>query len=1052
MKNIEKKYYGLIIIALFVLVFSIILIPGKDLKTNSNPRSITPGYDKPEGYYEFFRRISTPIGADESGYKTNYRYEELQKALEANPFEKSGKSIFNWTHRGPGNVGGRTRKVIIDPDDPTNMTWFAAAASGGVWKTTDGGESWQHLTDQLSNLATNAIAMASSNHNVLYIGTGEGYGGFGMVNGSGMYRSNDKGTSWIPIDTTIQDENFKWINQIIVNENDEDIVLAATNSGIFRSVNGGLTWDTAYFTGHAVQDIAVNPLDCNTLYAGVNKWGIIKSYNQGIKWFDVNEGIATGSRFSVTVSPVDTNFIYTNVEAPDLETHVYASDDGAQSWKKLNDYNQTFIHFLGVQGWFNNIIKAHPFSKNKVFIGGVDLGCIEFKNTTNVSEPQVLRTDTFGTASFMGFVNFGGISLGGGMSTGIDEEADIEEEDFTSIKILFGPEKSQKAHRFIVPEGEGPGVPPEDYTYMDYIEVDFEVWDTDNNRQLMVSFRDQERDGEFNLIKREYGDDISGREYLFVHAMEYKNDPDPEISMDGGHYHKMMYFFWPTLGEDLETMPDVIPESRIHVKYGSLLLQDANTTILADASRNTQLHVDHHDLHFIITDEENEKFSILDANDGGFGFSSDQGNTWKQINKGYLTTQFYGVAKKPGSHEYIGGMQDNGTWQSPIGEIASAGSEYESRVEGDGFECLWHPLYPHRILASSYYNLFKVSNDGGKTWSSATNGIIGDGPFLSRLSHSPNNPDLVFAVGNWGVYRHTNFCIGRYDWELIEIDDGWAIDDQVTSSHSVEVSLADEKIVWAGAGMYKNPDLSVFLSKNYGKTFEPVNLYDEWEMGYITSIATHPTDPATAYLLFSMNKRPKILRTEDFGETWEDITGFEKTDSTSHNGFQDIMVYSLLVFPYNTDIIWAGTEIGIFESTDNGVSWHLANTGLPSVSVWQMFIQDNTLVVATHGRGIWTAPQYPGAVEESEMQEILHIQTYPNPSYGIVHLEFESNDFGNVNVVVYNLKGEDVYQNNFVKNSSMFHESLDLETLFAGSYILFVELDGNVFVSKLILN
>jgi hypothetical protein len=141
--------------------------------------------------------------------------------------------------------------------------------------------------------------------------------------------------------------------------------------------------------------------------------------------------------------------------------------------------------------------------------------------------------------------------------------------------------------------------------------------------------------------------------------------------------------------------------------------------------------------------------------------SEDEGNSWVQINSGYLTTQFYGVAKKPGSHEYIGGMQDNGTWQSPTGTIAGKDSEYEFRVEGDGFECLWHPVYPHRILASSYYNLFKVSNDGGETWRSATNGIKGDGPFLSRLSNSPDNPDLVFAVGNRGVYRHTNFCVGR---------------------------------------------------------------------------------------------------------------------------------------------------------------------------------------------------------------------------------------------------------------------------------------------------
>ncbi len=1051
MRKLNRKYRCLFLCAGAIFIVSSITIFINHL-SQAVPENIQsePGYDKPEGYYEFFHRITTPIGARESGYKSNYKYLELQKALKNAP-EKSAKSLFNWTHRGPGNVSGRTREVIIDPDDPTNNTWFAASASGGIWKTIDGGGSWQHLNDDLLNLSTNAIAMSPSNHNVIYIGTGEGYGGFGMVDGSGMYKSTNKGASWSDIDTTVYDDNFKSVNKIIVDQDDEKIVLAATNTGIFRTVNGGQNWDTVYFTGHAVQDIDINPLNPNTLYAGVNRWGIIKSYDNGLNWFDALEGIGTGFRFSVTVSPVDTNVVFTGVEAPKLETHVYTSSDGAESWRKLNDYNYTFIHFLGNQGWFNNVVEAHPFNKNEVFIGGVNLGSIEFKTPTQLSDPQVLRVDTLGTGSYLGFVNFGGDYLDGGMTTGIDEEADIEEENFTSIELRFGPDRSQFAHRFTVPEGEGPGVPPEDYSYEDYVEVDFEAWDVVNNRQLMVSFRDQEHDGEFNIIKREYGDDISGREYIFVHAVDYDISPDINISKEGGHYYKMMYFFWPTLSADLDSMPDVIPESKIHVKYGSLLLQDANTTILADANRNKDLHVDHHDLNIVITDEENEEFSILDANDGGLGLSLDRGNSWTQIKEGYLTTQFYGVAKKPGSHEYIGGMQDNGTWQSPIGKVSGADSKYKLRLEGDGFECLWHPDYPQRILASSYYNYFKVSNDGGETWSSATNGILGDGPFISRLSNSPQNPDLVFAVGNRGVYRHTNFCIGRYDWELIEIKDGWAVDDQVTSAHNVEVSLADESIVWAGAAMYKDPDLSIFLSRDYGKTFDPVSNYQEWEMGYLTSIATHPNDPATAYLLFSLSKRPKILRTTDFGESWEDITDFRESDSISHNGFQDVSVYSLLVFPYNTNKIWVGTEIGIFESLDNGGSWHLANNGLPAVSVWQMMIQDNTLIVATHGRGIWTAPQYPVAIDESEIEKDLLIHIYPNPSEGIVNIELESTDFGTMNIKVFSITGEQLYYNRIDKSNPIFKETLNLEYLPTGSYILSAEIQGKIFTSKLIL-
>lgn len=102
------------------------------------------------------------------------------------------------------------------------------------------------------------------------------------------------------------------------------------------------------------------------------------------------------------------------------------------------------------------------------------------------------------------------------------------------------------------------------------------------------------------------------------------------------------------------------------------------------------------------------------------------------------------------------------------------------------------------------------------------------------------------------------------------------------------------------------------------------------------------------------------MRTTDLGATWEDISGFG-ANSTSSNGFPDVAVYSLLVMPHETNTIWAGTEIGLVVSTDNGASWNLANNGFPSASVWQMKVVDDQVVVATHGRGIWsvTIPELP---------------------------------------------------------------------------------------------
>jgi hypothetical protein len=118
-------------------------------------------------------------------------------------------------------------------------------------------------------------------------------------------------------------------------------------------------------------------------------------------------------------------------------------------------------------------------------------------------------------------------------------------------------------------------------------------------------------------------------------------------------------------------------------------------------------------------------------------------------------------------------------------------------------------------------------------------------------------------------------------------------------------------------------------------------------------LATHPKDERTAYALFSIARSPKILRTTDLGQTWTDISGFG-SGTTSTNGFPDVAVYSLLVMPYDTNILWAGTEIGIFESKNGGQTWAYADNGFPPVAVWEMVIVNDEIAVATHGRGVWS--------------------------------------------------------------------------------------------------
>lgn len=175
------------------------------------------------------------------------------------------------------------------------------------------------------------------------------------------------------------------------------------------------------------------------------------------------------------------------------------------------------------------------------------------------------------------------------------------------------------------------------------------------------------------------------------------------------------------------------------------------------------------------------------------------------------------------------------------------------------------------------------------------------------------------------------------------------------SASDVEVSKANSDIVWAGAGMIDtNTKYNFFVSTDAGETYTAVNNYSPLPNTSSTGIYTHPTDENTAYALFSRANFPKILKTTDLGQSWEDISGFEGNNGVSDRGFPDVFVHSLLVMPFDTDIIWAGTEIGLYESLDGGLSWNIRND-IPAVSIWSMKIVDDEVVLGTHGRGIWTA-------------------------------------------------------------------------------------------------
>jgi photosystem II stability/assembly factor-like uncharacterized protein len=721
----------------------------------------------PDEFARALQEIKVPADRTEPEYVRGYQNLELTKAL---PRARADKSVV-WTSRGPGNVAGRAREILVDPADATSNTWYVASVGGGVWKTTDAGASWRQLTDEIPNLPVSALVQAPSNPNVMYAGTGESFYSVDVINGNGILKSTDRGETWTQLASTLGDYRFNNISRLLVSPTDANLVLASTTVGrykgsleptsnIFRSTDGGANWTvvhtetgTGVFCDPRILQIIADPNNFSIQYACVYGGGIRKSTDAGLTWTTINNGITNlAGRFELAISPVNTNVLYAASQGSG-HSELWRSSNGGSTWAETFE-SGTEPNWLGSQGWYDNTIVCHPTNTLIVYVGGPELWQITMSGGTNS------RTTT-----------------------------------------------------------------------------------------------------------------------------------------------RLASYSWP--------------------------------------------HPDHHALRIVPTGGGG--WYLLNTNDGGVARTTSGATGYTMPVTGMVTTQFYGVDKAPGRSAYFGGTQDNGTWQS--GDDPDELAAYEHRIGGDGYETSWHFDDPLKLIGGYQYNGLQRSLDGGATWESATSGMTNNSsstaPFITKIAKSHKRPDTIFAVGVSGVWRSTDFG-GSWSLSPISSTDLGAL----SSFLSVRVSNANPDIVWVGSRMDASGRISV--STNNGTTFTPTSLYPNAVMGPASGLATHPTEPNTAYAMFSFAQRPKILRTTDLGATWTDITGYNGSGVTSSNGFPDVAVYDLCVWPNDTNRLWAATEIGIVESLDGGGSWALANHNLPAVGVWRLVAVEDEIIAGTHGRGIWS--------------------------------------------------------------------------------------------------
>jgi photosystem II stability/assembly factor-like uncharacterized protein len=260
---------------------------------------------------------------------------------------------------GPAVMGGRIADIAVSPTDKN--TWYIAVGSGGLWKTTNRGISWQPVFDSQKSYSIGSVTIDPNNSDVIWVGTGENVSGRHVAWGDGVYKSLDGGKNWNQMGL----EKSEHIGKILVDPRNSDVVFVAAEGplwssggerGLYKTMDGGKTWQLTLNIDEntGVTDIEFNPSNPDVMYAaayqrrrqtwslmaGGPKSGIYKSTDNGDTWRQIKTGLPSGDigKIGLAVTQANSEIVYATIEANDSEKGFYRSLNKGESWEKRNSY------------------------------------------------------------------------------------------------------------------------------------------------------------------------------------------------------------------------------------------------------------------------------------------------------------------------------------------------------------------------------------------------------------------------------------------------------------------------------------------------------------------------------------------------------------------------------------------------------------------------------------------------------------------------------------------------------------------------------------------
>jgi len=800
------------------------------------------------------------------------RFVSFQKHL-----KMAKESLFKnmkWRNIGPVVQGGRITDIDVPKGKP--FTIYIAAASGSVWKTDNNGTTWTPIFETEATFTIGDIAIAPSNPDIIWVGTGENNSSRSSYAGTGVYKSIDGGKTWKYMGLG----ETHHIGRIVIHPTNPDIVYVAAIGhlytydearGLYKTTDGGKTWEKLPLPTNervGVIDIVMNPENPDILYAST--WE-----RERRAWNFVESGPGSA---------------------------VYKSIDGGKTWKRLTNGFPS--------GWFvGRIGLAIAPSNPKVIYAIVDDQRIRPEAKEEVKKR----------------IEKGAIPL--------EVLEKMSKEEF----LALGKEKIAKflkENRF-----------PKEYTADKIIEMiksckispkDLANYLSDANKRLISSrvigpviYRSDDGGETWRKMNKEY---ISG------------------------FYNTYGYYFG-------QIRVDPKNENKIYILGVPLMVsEDGGKTFKRIGGRG--VHADHHALWI---DPENPD-RLLDGNDGGLNISYDGGKTWQKINN-IPIGQFYTIfaENKPSPYRICGGLQDNGVMCGTDQSIPGVTEAWKTILGGDGAYVMLDPSDPDIAYAEFQFgNIYRINLKEKTTKSIKPKSKLGEPP----LRFNWQTPFLISPHNPYILYIGANRLFISYD----RGDNWYPISPDLTTNPPLQgdvpfatITSISESPLKPGLIYVGTDDGKVWVTKNGGATWEEIDegLPKKW----VSRVVASAFDEKTVYLTMTGYRdddfKTYVYKSTDYGKTWESLK----------SNLPDEPVNVIREDPHNKNVLYLGTDLGVYVTINGGKEWHSLRCNLPTLPVHDIAIQsiENDIVIGTHGRSVYVMDTEP--IQELN-QEILKKEGY----------------------------------------------------------------------------